>query len=106
MIKAYYYYKVNFLAVQLLFDLLAKLAHFSQKTMWSSALSVYCSIGADTKDMFCRSKISESENFARYLNKYNVISLDITSLTSKATDAPHLLPYVHRLSHPTNWSDT
>ena len=36
-------------------------------------------LGCDSTDMFKGTKISESANYKKYMNKYNVIHLDISS---------------------------
>ena len=66
------------------------------KSITASMLSAYYSAGEDTKDLFCGFKISESALFSRYLNKYNVISLDIASLTGKAGKASNMLTYLEQ----------
>lgn len=57
-------------------------------------LSAYYSVGEDTRNLFSKFKIYESPDFTRYLNKYNVISLDIASLTGKAGNAANMLTYL------------
>lgn len=64
------------------------------KSITASMLSAYYSVGEDTRDLFSKFKIYESPDFTRYLNKYNVISLDIASLTGKAGNAANMLTYL------------
>lgn len=66
------------------------------KSITASMLSAYYSAGEDTRDMFSKFKIAESADFTCHLNKYNVISLDIASLTGKAGSAANMLTYLEQ----------
>lgn len=66
------------------------------KSITASMLSAYYSSGEDTRELFANYNIAKSAHFERYLNKYNVISLDIASLTGKAGSAENMLDYLKK----------
>ena len=45
-------------------------------------LNAYYSCGCDSKELFQSLKISKSETFEKYLNKFNVIYLDLNQFIS------------------------
>lgn len=44
-------------------------------------IEAYYSCGCDSKDLFSKYEISSATDFEEYLNKYNLIHLDIASFT-------------------------
>ena len=50
------------------------------KSQAARMIDAYYSRGCDSKELFMGLKISESEDFPKHLNKYNVIHLDISSI--------------------------
>ncbi len=55
------------------------------KSMAANMLSAYYSRGCDSGDLFNNLKITETENFEKYLNKYNVLKFDVRGFASKAS---------------------
>lgn len=47
------------------------------KSMTANMLSAYYSCGCDSEKLFCNLKIAEDKDFRKYLNKYNVIFLNM-----------------------------
>ncbi|MBE6843582.1 MAG: hypothetical protein E7510_12255 [Ruminococcus sp.] len=56
------------------------------KSQAARMIDAYYSRGCDSKELFMGLKISESEDFEKHLNKYNVIHLDISSFVDEYTD--------------------
>ncbi|MBE6853995.1 MAG: hypothetical protein E7505_11150 [Ruminococcus sp.] len=56
------------------------------KSQAARMIDAYYSRGCDSGELFSKLKISESEDFEKHLNKYNVIHLDISSFTDEYTD--------------------
>ncbi|WP_044976633.1 AAA family ATPase [Ruminococcus sp. HUN007] len=56
------------------------------KSMAANMLSAYYSRGCDSRELFRNLRISETENFEKHRNKYNVIRLDIRSYISANED--------------------
>lgn len=42
-------------------------------------IDAYYSLGSDSKELFAGTKIAESPDFEKHLNRYNVIHLDVSS---------------------------
>ena len=55
------------------------------KSMAANMLSAYYSRGCDSRDLFKDLKITETENFEKHLNKYNVLKFDVRGFASKAS---------------------
>ncbi len=55
------------------------------KSMAANMLAAYYSRGCDSRDLFKDLKITETENFEKYLNKYNVLKFDVRGFASKAS---------------------
>ena len=53
------------------------------KSMAEDMLVAYYSKGADSRELFSQYKISETENFEKNLNKFNVISFDLNGMNSE-----------------------
>lgn len=54
------------------------------KTQAANMIEAYYSCGCDSKDLFSKYEISSAPEFEEYLNKYNLIHLDIASFTDYA----------------------
>ncbi|MCR5453607.1 MAG: ATP-binding protein [Bacteroidales bacterium] len=61
------------------------------KTIATNMLSAYYSKGCDSREMFSKLKISKAENYDKYLNKLNFISIDVASEYQNAIDKPNML---------------
>ena len=62
------------------------------KTMAVNMLSAYFSKGCDSRELFAKLKISKDPSFEKYLNKFNVIKLDVNSFYSKYGPKADLVP--------------
>ena len=49
-------------------------------------INAYYSKDCNSKEQFSKLKIFKTDNFAKYLNQFNVIYLDIKSLVDRATN--------------------
>ena len=58
----------------------------SGKSFACSMIKSYYSKDCDSKEQFSKLKIFKTDNFAKYLNQFNVIYLDIKSLVDRATN--------------------
>ncbi len=54
------------------------------KSMVGNLLSAYYSKGCDTREIFSKMKIGQVEDYDRYLNKFNVIKLDMNGWYQKS----------------------
>ncbi len=61
------------------------------KSLTADMLCAYYSKGCDSRKMFEGLKVSKDPSFEKYLNKYNVIYLDITLFISKSFDIRHVV---------------
>ena len=50
------------------------------KSHAAGMIDAYYSLGCDSTELFDGTKISESADYKKYMNKYNVIRLDIASV--------------------------
>ena len=55
-------------------------------------LSAYFSKGCDSRELFARLKISKDPSFEKYLNKFNVITLDVNVFFSKYGPETDIVP--------------
>ena len=55
------------------------------KTMAGNMLSAYFSKGCDSRELFSNLKIAKDPSFEKYLNKLNVIKLDVNAVLSNRT---------------------
>ncbi|MBR2058129.1 MAG: AAA family ATPase, partial [Fibrobacter sp.] len=62
------------------------------KTMAGNMLSAYFSKGCDSRGLFANLKIAKDPSFEKYLNKLNVIKLDVNSFFSKYGPNADLVP--------------
>ena len=53
------------------------------KSLAENMISAYYSKGADSKELFAPFKISKKKTFATYLNKFNVIKIDLYAMFSE-----------------------
>ena len=74
------------------------------KSLAEDMLSAYYSKGADSRELFSSLKISQSEDFEKYLNKYNVIKIDLyalytewNTLANEEKSKKSFIPYVAML---------
>ena len=51
------------------------------KSQAAGMIDAYYSAGSDSRELFAPYEIAEKNDFEKYLNKYNVIHLDISSFT-------------------------
>ena len=56
------------------------------KSQAARMIDAYYSRGCDSRELFTGLKISESEDFLKHLNKYNVIHIDMASMTDGHSD--------------------
>jgi len=56
------------------------------KSQAARMIDAYYSLGCDSRELFTNLKISESEDFLKHLNKYNVIHIDMASMTDGHSD--------------------
>ena len=61
------------------------------KTFANNMLAAYYSKGCDSKEMFAPYKIASDINFEQYLNKFNVIKIDVNSEYRNALEKDHLI---------------
>lgn len=61
------------------------------KSIAANMLTAYYSRGCDSGEMFSGLKIAKSESFEKYLNKYNVIRLDIQKFANFAPNVDDML---------------
>ena len=67
------------------------------KSMAATMLSAYYSRGCDSKELFLKLEIVESENFEKHLNKYNTVFLNMQELLSRSKDIDSLLERIKKL---------
>ena len=56
------------------------------KTMMASLMTAYYSKGCDSRQLFEKLKLSKQEGWDKYLNKFNVIRIDLNGWYSKTKD--------------------
>ena len=61
------------------------------KSMAANMLTAYYSRGCDSREMFSRLKIANSESFEKHLNKYNVIRINMMDFFSEYGDTTEML---------------
>ncbi len=62
------------------------------KTMAGNMLSAYFSKGCDSRELFSKLKIAKHPSFDKYLNKFNVIALDVNVFFSKYGPSRDIVP--------------
>ena len=56
------------------------------KSQAADMIEAYYSRGCDSRELFSKLKISKSPDFENHLNRYNVLHLDMSSMTDEHTD--------------------
>lgn len=70
------------------------------KSMAANMLTAYYSRGCDSKEMFSRLKMANSESFEKHLNKYNVIHINMVNFLERSESIDDMLDYLKkRLLH-------
>ena len=63
------------------------------KSMAADMLTAYYSKGCNSKDIFDKFKISKTENYAKYLNKFNVIHINMLDYAEEANSISELIDF-------------
>ena len=63
------------------------------KSMAANMLTAYYSKGCDSRKLFAGLKIAESENFNRYLNRYQVLFLNMQEFLSNSANIEDMIEY-------------
>ena len=61
------------------------------KTIATNIMCAYYSKGCDSREMFSKLKISKAKNYEQYLNKLNLIAIDVASEYQNANDKNEML---------------
>lgn len=70
------------------------------KSIAANMLTAYYSSGCDSREMFTRLKISNSETFEKHLNKYHVIHINMVNFLERSDSIDGMLDYLKkRLLH-------
>lgn len=70
------------------------------KSMAANMLTAYYSRGCDSKEIFSSYRIAEDESFEKYLNKYNVIHINMVNFIKRKRSVSDSLDYLsQRLLH-------
>lgn len=64
------------------------------KSMAANMLVAYYSRGCDSKEMFNNYKISQADSFAKHLNKYNVIHINMVKYLSEAKNVEEMIKFI------------
>ena len=64
------------------------------KSITADMLSAYYSKGCDSEDMFSKYKISQTENFRKYMNQYDVIHFDVQWCMNVAGGPDQVIGYI------------
>lgn len=59
-------------------------------------LAAYYSKGCDSHDLFSKLGISKEESYEKYINKFNVITLDIQSMIALNQGAKGVVSYIQK----------
>lgn len=59
-------------------------------------LAAYYSKGCDSHDLFSKLEISKEESYEKYINKFNVITLDIQSMIALNQGAKGVVSYIQK----------
>ena len=66
------------------------------KSMAANMLTAYYSRGCDSKEMFSQLKIAKADSFEKYLNKYNVIHINMVNFMNRGNSIDEALNYLSR----------
>ena len=64
------------------------------KSMAANMLTAYYSRGCYSRDLFSNLKISQSDSFEKYLNKYNVIHINMVNYLSESKNMDEMLEFI------------
>ena len=64
------------------------------KSMAANMLTAYYSRGCDSREMFSSLKISRVDSFEKYLNKYNVIHINMVKYLDEAKDIKEMVKFL------------
>ena len=59
-------------------------------------LAAYYSKGCDSHDLFSKLEMSKEESYEKYINKFNVITLDIQSMIALNQGAKGVVSYIQK----------
>lgn len=62
----------------------------------ANMLAAYYSKGCDSHDLFSKLEISKEESYEKYINKFNVITLDIQSMIALNQGAKGVVSYIQK----------
>lgn len=66
------------------------------KSYTANMLAAYYSKGCDSHDLFSKLEISKEESYEKYINKFNVITLDIQSMIALNQGAKGIVSYIQK----------
>ena len=66
------------------------------KSYAANMLAAYYSKGCDSHDLFSKLEISKEESYEKYINKFNVITLDIQSMIALNQGAKGVVSYIQK----------
>ena len=66
------------------------------KSIAAQMLIAYYGKGADSRALFDGLEVSKSPDFEKYLNRYSVLFLDMTSIIAQCQDKRELVPFIMR----------
>ena len=64
------------------------------KSHAAGMIDAYYSLGCDSTELFDGTKISESADYKKYMNKYNVIHINMVNFLSESKDMNELIAFV------------
>lgn len=67
-----------------------------EKSYTANMLAAYYSKGCDSHDLFSKFEISKEESYEKYINKFNVITLDIQSMIALNQGAKGVVSYIQK----------
>ncbi len=66
------------------------------KSFAAKMLCAYYSLGCDSHELFEGREISRADSYEKYMNKFNVVYIDITFFTSLVGDAKKVVPRIQK----------
>ncbi len=66
------------------------------KSYTANMLAAYYSKGCDSHDLFSKLEISKEESYEKYINKFNVITLDIQSMIALNQGVKGVVSYIQK----------
>ncbi len=64
------------------------------KSFAAKMLCAYYSRGCDSHELFKNLEISRADSYEEYMNKFNVVYIDVTRITSMVTDVKKVVSYI------------